>query len=164
MQPESHWQQSYSQPSSTFLQSATSKEAVTEVVDVVDEDMGIKAGDKAYKEEEGTHAPHLQTTLHVEEVAASPLSPRNQCQDCHLLAQGLQMCPTPTQIKWYANMNACFSCGFKVEDGHTSKTSFAIWRHANHQEGYDRSNAQQYIAVGYNACTKAMHKTQYPNF
>ncbi len=67
-------------------------------------------------------------------------------------------------IKRYANMNACFSCSFDVEDGHTSKTCPAIWRHANHQEGYDRSNAQQYIAVGYDACTKAMHKTQYPNF
>ncbi len=67
-------------------------------------------------------------------------------------------------IKWYANMNACFSCSFDVEDGHTSKACPAIWRRANHQEGYDRSNAQQYIAVGYNACTKAMHKTQYPNF
>jgi hypothetical protein len=51
-----------------------------------------------------------------------------------------------------------------MEDGHTSKTCPAIWRHANHQEGYDRSNAQQYIAAGYDACTKAMHKIQYPNF
>jgi hypothetical protein len=67
-------------------------------------------------------------------------------------------------IKRYANMNACFSCGFYVEDGHTSKTCPAIWRRANHQEGYDRSNAQQYIVAGYDVCTKAMHKTQYPNF
>ncbi len=67
-------------------------------------------------------------------------------------------------IKRYANMNACFSCSFDVEGGHTSKTCPAIWRRVNHQEGYDRSNAQQYIAAGYNACTKAMHKTQYPNF
>jgi hypothetical protein len=67
-------------------------------------------------------------------------------------------------IKRYANMNACFSCGFNVEDGHTSKTCPAIWRRANHQEGYNRSNAQQYIAAGYDVCTKAMHKTQYPNF
>ena len=64
----------------------------------MDEDAGIKVGDKAYKEEEGTHAPHLQTTLHVREVATSPLSPCNQCQDCHLLAQGLQMHPTPTSL------------------------------------------------------------------
>ncbi len=61
-------------------------------------------------------------------------------------------------------MNACFSCGFDVEDRHTSKTYPAIWVCANHQEGYNRSNAQQYIVAGYDACTKAMHKTQYPNF
>jgi hypothetical protein len=44
-------------------------------------------------------------------------------------------------IKWYANMNECFSCGFDVEDGHTLKTCPAIWRRANHQERYGRSNA-----------------------
>ncbi len=36
-------------------------------------------------------------------------------------------------IKRYANMNACFSCGFDVEDGHTSNTCPASWRHKNHQ-------------------------------
>ena len=67
-------------------------------------------------------------------------------------------------IKRYANMNACFSCGFDVEAGHTSKTCPAGWRRPNHQEGYTRENARQYIEAGYDACTKAMHKTQYPNF
>jgi hypothetical protein len=64
----------------------------------VDKDVGIEAGDKAYKEEEGTHAPHLQTTLHFKALAASPLLPCNQCQDCHLLAQGLQMRSIPTSL------------------------------------------------------------------
>ena len=41
-------------------------------------------------------------------------------------------------IKWYANWNICFSCGFDVEDGHTSKTCPAPWKRANHQEGYTR--------------------------
>jgi hypothetical protein len=67
-------------------------------------------------------------------------------------------------IKRYANMNACFSCGFDVEDGHTLKTCPASWRRKNHQEGYARSNSQLFIAAGYDVCTKAMHKTQYPNF
>jgi hypothetical protein len=40
-------------------------------------------------------------------------------------------------IKTYANWNVCFSCGFDVEDGHTSKTCPAPWRRANHQEGFD---------------------------
>jgi hypothetical protein len=67
-------------------------------------------------------------------------------------------------IKPYANMNACFSCSFDVEDGHTLKTCPTIWRCRNHQEGYNRSNSQQFIAAGYNVCMKAMHKMQYPNF
>ena len=66
-------------------------------------------------------------------------------------------------IKKYANWNVCFSCGFDVEDGHTSKTCPAPWRQANHQEGFDRNNAGQYIAAGYDTCTKAMHKSQMPN-
>ncbi len=64
--------------------------------------------------------------------------------------------------KCYSNWNVCFSCSFDVEDGHASKTCPAPWRHANHQEGYDRNNLGQYIAAGYNACTKAMHKSQLP--
>ena len=66
-------------------------------------------------------------------------------------------------IKKYVNWNVCFSCGFDVEDGHTSKTCPAPWRKANHQEGFDRNNSGQYIAAGYDACTKAMHKSQLPN-
>jgi len=63
-------------------------------------------------------------------------------------------------IKRYANWNVCFSCGFDVENGHTSKTCPAPWRRANHQEGYTRENSGQYISAGYDACTKAMHKSQ----
>jgi hypothetical protein len=31
------------------------------------------------------------------------------------------------------------------------------------QDSFDRNNAGQYIAAGYDACTKAMHKSQLPN-
>jgi len=65
-------------------------------------------------------------------------------------------------IKRYANWNVSFSCGFDVEDGHTSKTCPAPWRRTNHQEGYMRANSGQYIAAGYDACTKAIHKSQLP--
>ncbi len=51
-------------------------------------------------------------------------------------------------IKKYANWNVCFSCGFDIEDGHTSKTCPAPWRRTNHPEGFDRNNAGQYIAAG----------------
>jgi hypothetical protein len=67
-------------------------------------------------------------------------------------------------VKQFANMDTCFSCGFDAEDGHTLKTCSCKWQCPNHQKGYDQSNSQAYIAVGYNACTKAMHKSQYPNF
>jgi hypothetical protein len=67
-------------------------------------------------------------------------------------------------VKRYSNMNVCFSCGFDVEDGHTSRTCPQAWRRVNHQEAYDRSNSQQYIDTGYDACTKAKHKSQLPTF
>ena len=67
-------------------------------------------------------------------------------------------------VKRYSNMNVCFSCGFDVEDGHMSRTCPQAWRRTNHQEGFNRSNAQQYIDTGYDACTKAKHKSQLPNF
>ena len=67
-------------------------------------------------------------------------------------------------VKHHNNMNACFSCGFDIEDGHNSRTCPTAWRRANHQEAYDRNNAQAYIDAGYDACTKAKHKTQLPNF
>ena len=65
-------------------------------------------------------------------------------------------------IKRYANWKICFSCGFDIEDGHTSKTCPTPWRRVNHQEGYMRANSGQYISAGYEACTKVMHKSQLP--
>ena len=59
------------------------------------------------------------------------------------------------KLKVYANWNVCFLCGFDVEDGHTSKTCPALWRRANHQVGFDRTNASQNIL-------KVMHKSQLP--
>ncbi len=67
-------------------------------------------------------------------------------------------------VKKYNNMNACFSCGFDVEDGHTSCMCPIDWRRADHQEAYDRQNAQEYINAGYDPSTKAKHKTQLPAF
>jgi hypothetical protein len=66
-------------------------------------------------------------------------------------------------IKKYSNWNVCFVCGFDIKDGHTLKTCPTLWRRANHQEGFDRNNAGQYIKAGYDTCTKAMHKSQLPN-
>jgi hypothetical protein len=64
--------------------------------------------------------------------------------------------------KRYANWNVCWSCGFNVEDGHTSATCPTHWRKTNHQVGFTRGNAQQWINQGYLPCTKGMHKNWLP--
>jgi hypothetical protein len=51
--------------------------------------------------------------------------------------------PHSNIVKMYANWNVCFTCGFDVEDGHTSKNCPAHWHKMNHQEGYTRENARQ---------------------
>jgi hypothetical protein len=63
--------------------------------------------------------------------------------------------------KVHNNWNVCIWCGFDIEDGHTSITChFNKW---NHQDLFTRENAQQFIEVGYNPCTKGMHKTVLPS-
>lgn len=59
--------------------------------------------------------------------------------------------------KYFPNWNVCFSCGFDVEDWHTSATCPADWRKQHHQDGFTRANAQQYITAGYKPCQKGMH-------
>jgi hypothetical protein len=62
--------------------------------------------------------------------------------------------------KRYANWNVCWSCRFDVEDGHTSATCPTHWHKTNHQVGFTRVNAQQWINKGYWPCTKGMHKNR----
>jgi hypothetical protein len=63
--------------------------------------------------------------------------------------------------KVHNNWNVCFRCGFDIEDRHTSITCpFKQW---NHQDSFTHENAQQFIAAGYNPCTKGMHKTVLPS-
>jgi hypothetical protein len=64
-------------------------------------------------------------------------------------------------IKRYSSWNVCFPCRFNMEDGHTSKTCSLAWQCVNHQEGFNHTNANLYISAGYDACTKAMHKSQF---
>ena len=62
--------------------------------------------------------------------------------------------------KSYANQNLCYSCGFDVEDCHTSATCNG--RKTGHQEGFTCSNYMEYEHVNHPFCKKAMHKTIYP--
>jgi hypothetical protein len=64
--------------------------------------------------------------------------------------------------KKHANWNVCWSCGFDVEDGHTSATCPTHWQKTDHQVGFTRETAQQWINQGYKPCTKGMHKTTLP--
>jgi hypothetical protein len=66
--------------------------------------------------------------------------------------------------KMFANWNVCYTCEFDIEDGHTSVTCPRGWCKPNHQEGFDRSNAQAYINAGWKPSTKGRHKTQFPGF
>ena len=66
--------------------------------------------------------------------------------------------------KSFANWNVCYSCGFDIEDGHTSVTCPHAWRQTNHQEGFTRGNAQAYLNAGWDPSTKGMHKTKFPGF
>ncbi len=62
--------------------------------------------------------------------------------------------------KRYNNWNVYFSCGFDVEDGHTSQT--CLFRKVKHQMSFMHKNVQQFIAARYDPCTKGMHRTVLP--
>jgi hypothetical protein len=62
--------------------------------------------------------------------------------------------------KWCNNWNVCFSCGFNVENGHTSLAY--PFKKLNHQHMYMGENAQQFIAAVYDPCTGGMHKLVLP--
>jgi hypothetical protein len=68
----------------------------------------------------------------------------------------------PNPVKQFNNWNYCFSCGFNVEDGHTSATCPRDWQKTEHQEGCNRNNLQQYIAAGHASLVKGQHKNQLP--
>jgi hypothetical protein len=67
-------------------------------------------------------------------------------------------------IKNFANWNLCYSCGFDIEDGHTSITCPTLWRRPNHPEGFLKANAHEYINQRWDPCTKAMHKRKFLGF
>ncbi len=68
--------------------------------------------------------------------------------------------PFSNTVKSYVNWNACYTCGFDVDDGHTSVACHKLWRKPNHQEGFTSPNAQEYPNVGWAPRTKGMIKSQ----
>ena len=74
-----------------------------------------------------------------------------------------QALPYSNMVKRHNNWNVCASCGFDVEDWHTSATCPYAWRRHDHQEGVNRNNWSQYEAQGYNLSRKGMHKNQLPS-
>jgi hypothetical protein len=73
-------------------------------------------------------------------------------------------CVNPLNVyKVHNNWKVCFSCGFDVKDGHTSKACPVHWCKMNHQDAHTRENAQQFISAGYEPSTMGMHKTVLPS-
>jgi hypothetical protein len=77
-------------------------------------------------------------------------------------AQQVQAPPYSNLMKWYANWNACYSCGFDVADGHTSQMCPQHLRKPDHNCYFTRQNVQQYVNGGYGCSTKSHHKNGFP--
>jgi hypothetical protein len=78
--------------------------------------------------------------------------------------QQLQPPPKPqftNTVKLFANQNVCFTCGFDVEDWHTSTT--CPNKKLGHQDGFSCSNYMEYKHANHKFCRKGMHKTMYPS-
>ena len=67
----------------------------------------------------------------------------------------------PNPVKRFANHNVCFSCGFNIEDVHTSATW--VNQKPGHQAGFTWSNYKHYEQAGHQFRRKAMYKTMYPS-
>ena len=70
--------------------------------------------------------------------------------------------PFSNTTKRHNNWNVCHSCGFDVEDWHTSATCPYANRREDHQEDVHRGNWEQKWAEGYNLSRRGIHKTQLP--
>ncbi len=64
-------------------------------------------------------------------------------------------------VKLFANQNVCFTCGFNVEDWHTSATCPP--KKAGHQDGFTCAKYMEYECANHKFCRKGMHKTMYPS-
>jgi hypothetical protein len=73
----------------------------------------------------------------------------------------VQQQPYSNVVKRYANWNACYSCGFDVDNGHTSMLCPPHLRKATHQIGFNHQNAQQFLDLGHPCSTRNRHKTQF---
>jgi hypothetical protein len=63
--------------------------------------------------------------------------------------------------KNWANQNMSFTCGFDMEDWHTSVT--CPNKKQGHQDDFTRSNYMEYECANHQFCHEVMHKTMYPS-
>ena len=73
--------------------------------------------------------------------------------------QGMPMTHT-NPVKKYNNWDMCYTCGFDVDNGHTSMT--CPYKKEGHQDGCNRGNYLQYQAMGHHPSLKGAHKNQLP--
>ncbi len=65
------------------------------------------------------------------------------------------------KTKCYTNQNMCYTCGFDVEDWHTSATYQC--KKQGYQDGFTRANYMQYAQARYPFCKVVFHKNIYPS-
>jgi hypothetical protein len=68
--------------------------------------------------------------------------------------------PYSNTIKHFANWNYCYTCGFDVEEWHTSTT--CPNPKPGHQQQCNRQNFQGYKDAGHRPSAKAQHKQSLP--
>jgi hypothetical protein len=99
----------------------------------------------------GTPQGHIPPMPYVGGTQLVPYVPGGQQQQATMYSN---------KTKYFSNQNVCFSCGFDVEDWHTSAS--CPHKKQGHQDGFTRANYTQYEQAGYPFCKKAMHKNVYP--
>ncbi len=62
-------------------------------------------------------------------------------------------------VKQHNNWNVCYLCGFDIEANHNSMTCPPHWCKLSHDVTFTRDNAQTFLSMGCDVCTKGMHKT-----
>ncbi len=65
-------------------------------------------------------------------------------------------------MKEHNNWNVSYSCGFDIKAVHNSITFPPHWRKYSHNVMFMRDNAQTFLSMGCDACTKGMHKALLP--
>ncbi len=96
--------------------------------------------------------PHLWTTCKPQEPCSLCLANSSLMEEAWHRSHPLLVCAT--------RISPMCTNGTTIKMGHTSTMCPFCKMHP--QQAYTRENAQQFIAAGYDLCTRGMHKTILP--